>query len=104
MSNAGSAKCSCQVCGQHFEFPLTAANTVIVCPQCHQPTRLTVPTADLSSAESPPARSAFTATDLAAAFGGPVRRTSASILYQAALLLVSSAMVLLPLLYIALVG
>ncbi|HKS37595.1 MAG TPA: M48 family metalloprotease [Verrucomicrobiae bacterium] len=41
---------------------------------------------------------------MTAAFTGRVRRTPVSILYQAALLLVSGAMVLLPLVYVALIG
>lgn len=104
MSNSGFAKCSCQACGQHLEFPLEAADTVIHCPQCHQQTRLIVPSENPSLSPQATETPGLSANDVATAFDGRVPRAPVSILYQAALLLVSGAMVLLPLVYVALVG
>src|SRR5438552_19018856 len=43
MEEAPVAKCSCQHCGVHLEFPRTAAGAEIDCPQCGQKTVLTLP-------------------------------------------------------------
>jgi Zn-dependent protease with chaperone function len=104
MSNSGFAKCSCQACGQHLEFPLETADTVINCPQCHQQTRLTVPPEDPSLSAQAPEIPGLSANDVTVAFAARVRRTPVSILYRAGLLLVSAGMVLLPLVYMALIG
>jgi hypothetical protein len=42
-------KCSCKECGNHIEFPDSAAGTTIACPHCGQWTELPLP-------EKPPAR------------------------------------------------
>ncbi|HTA31233.1 MAG TPA: FxLYD domain-containing protein [Candidatus Cybelea sp.] len=33
-------KCSCKECGNHIEFPVTSAGTVVTCPHCGQWTEL----------------------------------------------------------------
>ena len=35
-------KCACVHCGQHIEFPVEAAGQTVPCPQCQQPTALSV--------------------------------------------------------------
>lgn len=104
MSDTGFAKCSCQSCGQRLEFHPEAADTVICCPQCNQETQLLVPSDDASATETVLGPPAMTGVDLGAAFTGRVRRTRVSILYQAALVFVTTAMVLLPLVYVAFIG
>jgi hypothetical protein len=38
------AKCSCQRCGEHIEFPIMMAGQDIACPRCGRETTLTLPT------------------------------------------------------------
>jgi Zn-dependent protease with chaperone function len=92
------AKCSCQQCGTHIEFPIEADGVTINCPHCNQPTQLTL-------AAPPPAHSpdAPSAVDLLAAFAGPVARTPVSFFYQLGLILVSVLMLILPLVYLAMI-
>ncbi len=90
------AKCSCSHCGTHLEFPVEGAGTVIDCPQCGQPTELSL-TAPAAAPEN------LSAAQILAAFTGPVPRTRVSIFYEAGLLLVTLMMVLLPLVYLAMV-
>ena len=90
------AKCSCLQCGNHIEFPLEGAGAVVACPHCGQQTQLTL--------EAPAPRSDKpSAAELLAAFTGPVQRAPVSILYQMGLMLVTTMMLVLPVLYVALV-
>src|SRR5437588_7890449 len=91
------AKCSCSRCGNHIQFPIDGAGAVIACPHCNEQTQLTL--------EAPPAPADKpTATEIIAAFGGPVPRTRVSLFYQLGLMLVTVTMLILPLLYLAMVG
>ncbi len=92
------AKCSCDKCGNHIEFPIAAAGAGIDCPHCAQPTVLTfVAPEPVSSADKP------AAAEILAAFSAPVARTRVSFFYQLGLMLVSVMMVLLPLVYLAMI-
>ena len=108
--SAGFSKCTCQACGQHLEFPLEVAGGVISCPQCNQEAVLSITETvveDAAATEPEGAAEsvlALSATDVAAAFGGRVPRTRVSLMYKAGLVLVSLGMVLLPLVYVALIG
>src|ERR1043166_4319370 len=93
------AKCSCQKCGNHIEFPIAAAGAGIDCPHCAQPTVLT-----LIAPDPVPSAGRPSAPEILAAFRGPVRRTRVSFLYQLGLMLVSVMMVLLPLVYLAMIA
>jgi Zn-dependent protease with chaperone function len=92
------AKCSCQQCGSHIEFPAEADGATVNCPHCQQPTQLTLaaPPADVSP-------DALSTTDLLAAFAGPVARTPVTFFYRFGLILVSVLMVILPLVYLAMI-
>ena len=91
------AKCSCSHCGTHLEFPLEAAGARVGCPHCGGETELTL------AAPPEPAEDKPKATELVAAFGGPVARTPVSLFYQLGLLLVTAMMILLPLVYAAMI-
>jgi len=43
MSNTEYLKCECKECGNHLEFPASAARTTVACPHCGQWTELLVP-------------------------------------------------------------
>lgn len=97
MNQELSAKCSCSQCGNHIEFPIEWAGAVVNCPHCSQPTGL--------SLEAPaPVADKPSAAELLGAFSGPVARTPVSVFYQAGLVLVTLMMVLLPLVYLAMIG
>lgn len=91
------AKCSCSACGNHIEFPIEAADAKVDCPHCSTQTQLT-----LQAPTDEPARPA--AVNLLAGFEGLVPRTPTSILYHVGLLFVTVVMLLLPVLYVALIG
>lgn len=91
------AKCACQLCGKHIEFPLEAAGMSSECPHCQQPTLLT-----LEAPPMDPARPG--AAEIIAAFGSGIRRPRTSFLYQIGLLMVAVVMIILPLIYLALVA
>lgn len=97
MSDDLRAKCSCSACGNHIDFPLEAAGQVINCPHCNSAT-------ELSLNAPPPARDQPSAAELVGAFEGTIVRTRVSIFYQVGLVLVSLLMVLLPLVYVAMIG
>ncbi len=91
------AKCACQLCGKHIEFPLAAAGTSSACPHCQQPTVLTL--------EAPPVDPARPgAVEILAAFGTGIRPPRTSFLYQVGLLMVAVVMIILPLIYLAMVA
>jgi Zn-dependent protease with chaperone function len=90
------AKCSCSQCGNHIQFPIDAANAVIDCPHCNQKTQLTL--------DAPPSSGKPSAAEILAAFNGSISRTRVSFLYQVGLLLVTGVMLILPVIYVALVG
>jgi Zn-dependent protease with chaperone function len=93
------AKCSCQKCGNHIEFPVSAAGAGIDCPHCAQPTVLNLIAPEpVASADKP------SAPEILAAFSAPVARTRVSFFYQLGLMLVSVMMVLLPLVYLVMIA
>ncbi len=92
------AKCSCAHCGNHIEFPIEAAGAQVRCPHCSEPTELTLLAPPAPVGDKP------TATELMAAFGGPIVRTPVSALYRMGLVLVTVMMVLLPLVYLLLIA
>jgi Zn-dependent protease with chaperone function len=104
MSDSAFAKCSCQGCGQHIEFPLEVAGAIVNCPQCNQQTQLALAGSEDALPEAASEGQAISANELLAAFSGGVQPTTVSRLYQAGLALVSVAMVLLPLIYLSLIG
>jgi hypothetical protein len=76
------------------------AGSTIDCPVCQQPTELT-----FSEAAAPAsAPKNLTTSELLALFSGPVKKTKVSFLYQLGLVFVSVFMLLLPLVYLALIG
>lgn len=101
--NGEFAKCGCQHCGTHLEFPITGAGLTITCPHCNDPTMLALPEDGVAPASVPDGATKPSAVELVSAFGGPVPRTRVSFFYQLGLVLVSVFMVLLPLAYVAMV-
>lgn len=102
MNTEQFAKCPCQNCGTHLEFPSSAAGTEISCPSCGQSTRLWLPEsagAEIGAAEPEPA---LGTPEVLAAFEGTCRQSLVSPLYTLGLMLVTAVMVLLPLLYLGL--
>src|SRR5262245_36496024 len=91
------AKCSCQRCGNHIAFPIDLTDSTVACPHCGQQTPLTL---DLPAPSSPHP----SAAELVNAFGAPVPRTKVGLFYQLGLVLVTGMMVVLPLLYLAMIG
>jgi Zn-dependent protease with chaperone function len=90
------ARCACQACGAHIEFPLEAAGLSADCPHCQQSTLLTL--------EAPPADpTKLTATGILNAFGSGISPARTSFLYQIGLVLVMVVMLILPVIYVAIV-
>ena len=91
------AKCSCQHCGTHIEFPLEAADQTVDCPSCKTPTLLSLiaPTSTANGKPSSP--------EILNAFQGGIPRTRVSVLYQIGLVLVAIVMVILPIIYLAMI-
>jgi hypothetical protein len=96
---ADLSKCSCEVCGNHIEFPVSAAGDRVNCPHCRKLTRLVLPEADLSG---------FSSSDISAqlsrAFSGTMSRPRVSALYHLSLFLTAVLVVLLPICYVAIVS
>lgn len=96
------AKCACQHCATHLEFPLELAGQSIECPACSQTTLL--PNADPEAPIEPEPPPKLNAAELLSQFSGPVPPTRTSLIYQIGLAIVAFTMLLLPLLYIGLIG
>jgi Zn-dependent protease with chaperone function len=92
------AKCSCSHCGNHIEFPLEGAGLTIPCPHCTQSTRLDLEAPPLASSDKP------SAAELINAFSGTISRPPTSLFYHLGLILVGIVMLLLPVVYLLLVG
>ena len=96
------AKCPCQSCGVHLEFPIELADSSITCPSCGATTVLERPlVGDLS--EPAPGEGLTFATVLSG-FSGTLRGARTPPLYQLGLLLVAGAILILPLLYFAFIA
>jgi hypothetical protein len=93
--NGDFAKCACTHCGIHIEFPLSELETTVACPQCGEQTFL--------QAEEPPSEPVNT-TDVFQGLTGVLKKQRLSLFYQAGMLLVTLVMILLPVLYIMLIG
>src|SRR5437762_2389010 len=104
MSNSLSAKCSCEHCGVHLEFPLEAAGMGIACPNCGQQTELGALPVEPTADDQVQGAAALTLAELTAAFTRGVQPTFTSLLYRFGLLFVTAAMVLLPMLYVGLIA
>jgi Zn-dependent protease with chaperone function len=104
MSDSDLAKCVCQHCGQGLEFPLEAAGMSVQCPSCEKECVLTVSDAGVNSEQPAPPASGISIAEIVAAFESRLPRTSVSPLYQIGLLIVAAAMIVLPILYLSLVG
>jgi Zn-dependent protease with chaperone function len=100
MSDSAFTKCSCQACGVHLEYPVEAEGAHIVCPQCGEQTQLLQP----ALPEAPGGAAPLTVESINAGFAGVVARTPVSFLYQLGLVVVTFAMVMLPLIYLAMIG
>ena len=74
------------------------AGQTIDCPNCTQPTELSLPPEELEPA------SELTAPELLALFTGPVPRTPLSFFYRVGLVIVAVMTLLMPLIYLALIG
>ena len=104
MSNPLSAKCCCESCGVHLEFPLEAAGSRIACPSCGQSTELGAVPVETAASSPDSGAAELTAGEIINAFTRRTPPTPVSVLYQAGLLFVTVAMVLLPVLYVAMVA
>ena len=104
MSDSPSAKCCCESCGVHLEFPLATAGTRIACPNCGEQTELGALPVEPDANVFMGARAPFTVADISAAFTGRVRPAGASFFYQFGLLFVTAAMILLPVFYAGLIA
>src|SRR5687767_5930574 len=96
------SKVPCQQCGTNLEFPPELAGQTIDCPVCKQPTALEAIEAESNSEKLP--SNGITAPELLSLFAGPVTRPRAAFLYSIGLGVVAFAMVLLPIIYVALIG
>lgn len=96
MGDPATAKCACTACGVHIEFPAELAGSTVCCPQCQESTQLTAGLAENTVELDVPT--------IVRAFGARVPETRVSLPYRAGLLVVSAAMVLLPVIYVALIA
>lgn len=113
MSETAYAKCACRACGKRLEFPVEAAGAAVPCPHCNQETLLSLPDGEPTSAgpvspEAQPAglstSGALTVEEVLGAFQGSIPRTPVPFLYQIGLVIVAVTMIILPLIYLALIG
>src|ERR1041385_1861685 len=103
--NPAFLKCECGHCGVPIEFPAEMVGTTVNCPSCQTPTGLFDPANIGNKTEIVDAQPAsISAPELLELFTAPVPRTRVSILYRFGLCVVTVAMLLLPLLYLALIG
>src|SRR5580658_2583074 len=92
-----SSKCDCVVCGNHIEFPASAAETEVSCPHCGETTRLVVPATD-------GAKEGLSANEVLAGFTGAITSAPVSSFYQLGLLLTAATMGIVPIVYVAMIG
>src|SRR5436305_8932585 len=101
MDEGAFAKCSCEHCEIHLEFPRAAAGAEIDCPQCHQKTTLMLPEDfDPNLTPAAEAKGSLSAVELLSSFGGAIQPPRVSLLYRAGLALVALTMILLPIVYL----
>ena len=106
MSAPSFAKCACSACGLHIEFPVEGLGAVIACPHCAQETALDIDGLATAGPDGARVESSgqLSFGDLQAAFGDPVSKTPASFFYMVGLMIVATVMILLPILYLAMIG
>ena len=92
------AKCSCQSCGTHIEFPIDAAGMTVDCPNCKLPTVLSLEAPPPNENQKP------SSPQILNAFQSGIPRTRVSFLYQIGLVLVALVMVILPLIYLPMIA
>jgi Zn-dependent protease with chaperone function len=106
MSELEFARCDCAHCGNHLEFPLELADTPVDCPHCGENTLLLVEAQPApgvcQTTEQPDV--GWTVARIQEAFVGRIRRPWTSPSYVAALWVVSGLMVLLPVVYVGMIG
>src|SRR6185295_13342011 len=100
---AQHSKVPCQQCGTNLEFPFELSGQTIECPSCNQPTLLQATATETLADEDDAQTAGITAPELLALFSGPIARPRASFLYTIGLGVVTFAMVLLPIIYVALI-
>jgi len=83
-----------------LEYPAEGEGAHIACPQCGQQTQLD----QTALPQTPGTVPEFTLESIDTAFDGVVARTPVSFLYKLGLLVVTLAMVTLPLIYIGMIG
>lgn len=99
-------KGECPACGGHVEFPDDALAMTVNCPHCSRPMELVPVLEPASEQEQSSTREAtdMSAIEWSAAFGDGAPRQSVSWAYSAGMLLTAMVMIVLPLLYVAVVG
>lgn len=102
MSASEAARCSCPHCSVHLEFSLENAGAIIDCPQCGQTLQLPEASVEIPATEG--SSGEIDTVSLMEAFAGKVSRPSLSFLYRVGLLGVTLLMLILPLIYLALIG
>ena len=102
MGGEATAKCPCVVCGVNLEFPFESAGAEIDCPSCTGKTTLYVP----EVAEAIPIAEVITAEpeQERAILTGKITPPKAGVLYQFGMVLVLLTMIILPIIYISLIG
>ena len=94
-------KCVCPHCDVPIEYPHELAETTVDCPACQNP--LLLISSPPTDATAPTPQESLSTPELLALFGGPVPRTRVSLFYRLGLLVVTVAMLLLPVFYLALI-
>lgn len=94
------AKCECIHCKNHIEFPIESLGIEVACPHCQEITVLDI----WDSHDKTPSSGAVSAVTLLSGFSGPLPRQRPSLVYNIGLLLVAVMMIVLPLIYVGLVG
>ncbi len=98
MNNVDFLKCDCEHCGNPIQFPAEAADSNVDCPHCSAKTCLM----RLEPIDDSPSK--VSAVGILNAFAGGINKPSTGFLYQLGLFLVAVVMLLLPVIYLALVG
>jgi Zn-dependent protease with chaperone function len=98
MAEPGYFTGACEKCGGHIEFPAEGIGLSISCPHCAQETAL------LEEIGEREADGSISASELSSAVLGPIHKGRVSIIYQIALCLVACFMVILPIVYLGLIG
>jgi Zn-dependent protease with chaperone function len=93
------AKCGCQNCGTHIEFPIEAAGMTLACPHCKQATALSLEAPPVKTSDGKPA-----SPEILNAFQSGICPARPSFFYRIGLVLVAIVMVILPLIYVAMIG